>query len=115
MASIRQRSGAVDGAGAGRCSAFLPVRRDRRSPSLGWSPDHPVLLKDFPARRLSPEVRLLRIVRAGVGPWWFGSSLAGRFDLPEPDGTCYLAADEIAALLELLAMDREEALVPSEF
>jgi RES domain len=91
------------------------VSRDRRSPSLAWPPDDPSWLKGFPARRLSPEITLLRIVRAEAGPWWFGSTLAGRFDLAEPDGTCYLAADAIAALLELLVMDREIFPVPAEF
>jgi hypothetical protein len=35
-------------------------------------------------------------------PWWFASSLSGRFDLPEPAGTCYLATDATAALRERL-------------
>lgn len=91
------------------------MSRDRRSVSLPWPPDDPSSLKGFPARRLDPGTRLFRVVREGNGPWWFGSSLAGRFDLSEPDGTCYLAADEIAALLELLAVDRKGALVPSAF
>jgi hypothetical protein len=30
----------------------------------------------------------------------------GRFDLPEPHGTCYLAVDPMAALLELLGPER---------
>jgi hypothetical protein len=30
----------------------------------------------------------------------------GRFDLPEPYGTCYLAADPLAALLEFLGPER---------
>jgi hypothetical protein len=40
-------------------------------------------------------------------PWWFASAPTdvadgGRFDLPEPMGTCYLATDPVAAILEAL-------------
>jgi hypothetical protein len=38
----------------------------------------------------------------GFGPWWFSSDGAGRFDLAPPRGTCYLADDEMGALLEVL-------------
>jgi hypothetical protein len=31
--------------------------------------------------------------------------MEGRFDLPAPDGTCYLASDDLGALLELLGPD----------
>lgn len=41
--------------------------------------------------------------------------MESRFDLPGPYGTCYLAADMLAALLEVLAADREGAVVSSEF
>lgn len=34
------------------------------------------------------------------GAWWFSSG-GGRFDLPEPDGTCYLASTAAAAVMEL--------------
>jgi len=42
-------------------------------------------------------------------PWWFSSSpgdgaLGGRFDLPEPMGTCYFGTRPVAALLEALQM-----------
>ena len=40
-------------------------------------------------------------------PWWFSTRTdnpaPGRFDLEEPDGTCYLAASAVAALVETLA------------
>lgn len=43
-------------------------------------------------------------------PWWFASLDAeapprrqGRFDLPAPDGTCYLARSKVAAVLETFA------------
>lgn len=34
-------------------------------------------------------------------PWWF-SSAGGRFDLPAPHGTCYMASDTTAAVRERL-------------
>ncbi|HEX6900774.1 MAG TPA: RES family NAD+ phosphorylase [Thermoanaerobaculia bacterium] len=90
------------------------MSRDRKAPSLGWPPADPLALKDFPQRNLSPEIRLFRVVRRGRGPWWFGSSMEGRFDLPEPAGTCYLAADELSALLEVLAPERDRAMISME-
>jgi len=39
----------------------------------------------------------------------------GRFDLPAPCGTCYLACDPLAALLELFGADRLGGLVSAEF
>ncbi len=39
----------------------------------------------------------------------------GRFDLPEPHGTCYLAADPVASLLEVLIPERTGGAVSSEF
>jgi len=50
-------------------------------------------------------------VLRGKGPWWFGSSMQGRFDLPEPEGTCYLATDEISALLEVIGPDLESGAI----
>jgi len=41
--------------------------------------------------------------------------MAGRFDLPAPNGTCYLATDPLAALLEVLGADRERWIVSREF
>jgi hypothetical protein len=35
-------------------------------------------------------------------PWWFCSDLACRFDLPAPDGTCYVAFDAVTAVRERL-------------
>ena len=48
---------------------------------------------------------LWRVVRDDCAPWWFGSTLAGRFDLPPPEGTCYLASDDLGAILETLGPD----------
>jgi hypothetical protein len=39
--------------------------------------------------------------------------MKGRFDLPEPDGTCYLATDELSALLEVVGPDLEGGAVSS--
>lgn len=44
------------------------------------------------------------------GAWWFascpvGGTGKGRFDLPEPDGTCYLATTELGAVNELIGPD----------
>ena len=41
--------------------------------------------------------------------------MRGRFDLPEPEGTCYLATDELSALLEVLGPDLERGAVSSSF
>lgn len=35
--------------------------------------------------------------------WWFASNDEGRFNIPSPDGTCYLANDPVVALKERLA------------
>jgi hypothetical protein len=44
---------------------------------------------------------LFRIHRDGRGPWWFNSSGAMRFDLPPPNGACYLAEEDEGAFLEV--------------
>lgn len=56
----------------------------------------------FPRFALRPQRTLWRVVRDGHGPFWFSSSMQGRFDLPAPEGTCYLAGDDLTALLEVL-------------
>jgi hypothetical protein len=43
---------------------------------------------------------LYRSHGAKLGPWWFGSSLDNRFDLPGPEGTCYTAESELVTLQE---------------
>jgi len=91
------------------------VTRSRESVSLRWPPEHIGELREFPTRALSPHQGLFRIVRIGNGPWWFGSSMAGRFDLPEPEGTCYLAADALAALMETIGPESQSGTVSEEF
>ncbi len=78
----------------------------RQAVSLSRPPEDPSELEGLPRRALSPERWLWRIVRKGRGPWWFGSSGSGRFDLPAPRGTCYLASDELSALLEVIGPGR---------
>ena len=43
-----------------------------------------------------------RAHRQDHGPWYFSSSMQGRFDLPELEGTCYLALTPAAAVREVL-------------
>jgi hypothetical protein len=71
------------------------------------SRQHPALaapgnVTGFPSWRLRRTQRVFRAHRAELSPWWFSSSGQGRFDLPPPDGTCYVASDAQAALRERL-------------
>src|SRR5690606_5570920 len=75
------------------------LARDREQPSLGPPPD-PEALRDFPVWHVHAGTVLCRVTAAEHGPWWFSSTGEGRFDLVPPRGTCYLADDEVAALLE---------------
>ena len=38
----------------------------------------------------------------GLGPWWYSHDSSGRFDLPAPAGTCYLASQLEVAVRERL-------------
>lgn len=69
----------------------------RAVPALGAPPPQ---LGRFPAVQ-SPNL-VWRAHGAQWRPWWFSSSLAGRFDLRPPHGTCYAASDPVAALRERL-------------
>lgn len=62
-------------------------------------------LSGFPRSRLLPSKLLFRAHTAGRSPWWFSSSLKGRFDLIKPNGTCYLATDVDNALRERFGHD----------
>ncbi len=50
--------------------------------------------------------------------WWFSSvdptqpEHSGRFDLPTPNGTCYLAATDDVAILEALQEDYQGGMLP---
>jgi RES domain len=73
----------------------------RQAPSIG-APPAPEQLKAFPVWHVHAGTVLCRVTTTGLGPWWFSSDAQGRFDLEPPRGTCYLADDEIGALLEVL-------------
>lgn len=71
-------------------------------------------LDGFPRLRLGPHEPVYRLCRRSYGPWWFGSSGAGRFDLEPPRGTCYLAADPLAALVEAIGPGRRGGAIAAE-
>lgn len=58
-------------------------------------------LRDFPSYALSETLPLVRIHLARRHPWYFSSHLTGRFDLPAPNGTCYLAESPLGAYVEV--------------
>jgi hypothetical protein len=74
---------------------------ERQQPSIG-PPPPPEELKAFPIWHVHAGTVLCRVTTSGLGPWWFSSDAHGRFDLPKPRGTCYLADDEVGALLEVI-------------
>ncbi|MGV8875418.1 MAG: RES family NAD+ phosphorylase [Rhodococcus sp. (in: high G+C Gram-positive bacteria)] len=59
------------------------------------------LAERFPSYTYAAGTELFRSHRASLGTWWYSSNGGGRFDLDEPDGTCYLAEDEVVTLLEI--------------
>lgn len=75
---------------------------NRATPSLKPPPDDPTELRSFPRQVVESSRPLFRVVRQGNLPWWFGSTMEGRFDLEVPHGTCYLALDVLSALLEVI-------------
>lgn len=80
----------------------MSATTDRQVVSLARPPDAPAGLVGFPLVSLRQGYSLVRVTRRARGPWWFTSGGRGRFDLSPPEGTCYLAKDEISALLEVL-------------
>lgn len=83
-----------------------------RTSGLAWPPDS-ATLATFPTTRRVP--RTLHRISEFVGTWWFSNlpNGGGRFDLPRPDGTCYLADDLETALGEKL-LRRPKKIVPAE-
>lgn len=69
-----------------------------------FPPEH-VDYRRFPRRTIKAGARWFRQHAARVGPWWFSSSGAGRFDLDPPCGTCYLADSQAATIRERLGPD----------
>jgi hypothetical protein len=62
----------------------------------------PASLAGFPAYPVGADTDLFRAHGRDLGPWWFSNDAAGRFDLPAPRGTCYVALDPLSALRERL-------------
>jgi len=78
------------------------------------APGHsPRPLASFPAVELGAGTQLWRCHRADRGPWWFSSDGSGRFDLPIPDGTCYLADDPLVAFVEVVSHGSVDGLTVS--
>lgn len=71
----------------------------RQAPSLASPPED---LAAFPVWHVHEGAALWRVTKREHGPWWFSSDGSGRFDLPSPRGTCYLADDPVVAVLEAL-------------
>ncbi len=65
-----------------------------------------VRLLGLPLRPIA-GMRLHRVVARTRGPWWFastpGGGVGGRFDLPAPDGACYLSTSAVGAVLEVFS------------
>lgn len=62
-------------------------------------------LSGFPSTHLNTDLYRVAGRQPGggpLGPWWFGSSGRGRFDLGPPRGTCYLGLDYLVGLLECI-------------
>jgi hypothetical protein len=78
------------------------MSKSRQRRALGRPPAD---LLRFPRSRLQPSVLLYRAHSTGRSPWWFSSDLSGRFDLIQPNGTCYLATDVATALRERFGHD----------
>ncbi|WP_430335963.1 RES family NAD+ phosphorylase [Rhodococcus sp. ACT016] len=67
-------------------------------PAPAPAPDE--LRGQFPQITVRAGVPLFRTRSAKLNPWWFGTSLDNRFDLPGTAGTCYVAESELLGLLE---------------
>lgn len=81
-------------------------------------PPTPAELERLPGRRLAGRVLYRVYRRARSSPWWFASRLPGTaagnpFDLPTPDGTCYLATSREGAVLEAF-QEFGRGLIPAE-
>ncbi|MDJ0005512.1 RES family NAD+ phosphorylase [Rhodococcus fascians] len=63
-------------------------------------PNPPAQLAGFPTHTYPAGTAFVRSHSSGLGPWWFASNGAGRFDLAGTHGTCYVAEDEVITLLE---------------
>ncbi|MGH3447364.1 MAG: RES family NAD+ phosphorylase [Nocardioidaceae bacterium] len=68
-------------------------------------PDPDLDYRRFPYQTFKAGTRWHRQHDAALGPWWFSCSMLGRFDLAEPDGTCYLADSPESAVRERVGPD----------
>jgi hypothetical protein len=76
-------------------------------------PDDDADLRRFPRRTLRAATVLHRVARRA--PWWSCSDGLCRFDLRAPHGTCYLAHDDVGALLEVIGAELAGGVVSEEF
>lgn len=58
-------------------------------------------LSGLPTHTPHPGQSLYRAHRHDLSPWWYASDPGGRFNLPAPHGTCYLAHNEATAIREV--------------
>lgn len=77
------------------------TRRPHKEPQLR-KPNPAALASGFPTKHIPAGKRYYRSITKGNGPWYFNSSDDQRFNLPSPEGTCYVATDEITAIYERL-------------
>jgi RES domain len=78
------------------------------------SPDTATLAKGFPTKKIAVGSRYYRSFTKGKGPWYFNPTNAFRFNIPTPDGTCYLATDILTAILERLGEHLADGPIPRE-
>jgi len=83
----------------------------REAVILEPAPADPAELSEFPIYAASKGLRVWRVCESGLGPWWFASSMAGRFDLAGPRGTCYVALDDLGALMEFIGVELNTGIV----
>ena len=62
-------------------------------------------LSGFPAKRLREGTVWRRAHRSAHEPWFYAAGRGGRFDLPAPSGTCYLATTPETAAREIIGPD----------
>ncbi|HWT49465.1 MAG TPA: RES family NAD+ phosphorylase [Mycobacterium sp.] len=74
----------------------------RQRPALGQPSSK---LSRFPRSQLRVDAPLYRAHTVSRSPWWFSSDLSGRFDLIQPNGTCYLSTNMATALRERFGHD----------
>lgn len=70
--------------------------------SMQEPPDDPAELADHVRHRLRAGEQVWRCHRAHNGAWYFCSDGGCRFDLPGPQGTCYVAPRRLTAVLEVI-------------